>query len=887
MKPEPRRLLHLFLLSAVLCGTALALDPAVAVLRKSNAALKRIVLENGMVCLLKEDRSAPVVAVQIWVGTGSVHEGEYLGAGLSHYVEHMIFKGTPTRPMGAITRQINDAGGTINAYTGHSRTVFHTDLPSDTWMTGLVVLADAVLNASFPEKEWQTEKDVILREFAMGRDDPDRVVSKLLFKTAYRAHPYRVPVIGYEDIFREISREDLVGFFRAHYVVNNMIVAIVGDISEREAETAVRSVFEHLPRRRRPPTVLPVEPPQAAPRYARKTGAYNLSRMRVAYPTVPLRHRDTPALDLLAMIVGAGRSSRLVREIKETRKLVQDISAWSWTPGDPGLFSIAATFVPANEQPVLDAIDQQIEQWRQNPFTPDEIEKARRMVLSSELARMETMHGQADNYAAGEFYAGDPCFSEQYLANLQAVSAADLDAVLRTYLKPEKRTLVLLGPEPPAADTVAAEARLLPSKVGRHVLPNGIRVLTREDSRLPFVHLCATFGGGLLSETEGAAGITRLTATMMTRGTRKRSAQDIARTVESRGGSLTTFSGRNSFGIRAKCLARDLKVFMKLLADCVCSPTFTEEETGKQKTLQAGELKLRLEQPFAVAEDELRELLFAQHPYRWHPLGTPETLRALTRQDLVEHHRRLVTGANMILAVFGDVTPHHAREYAERYMKPIPRGASPPCTAVRPHRPAAQPTLPARTEQQLPRQQAVLLMGYPGTDVSDPRRAALEVLRKSLSGLSSELSMKTREEKGLVYYVGAYQMLGLDPGMFVLYAGTHREGAPEVERIVNKEMTRIAAKGISEEELHRARTQLIAKHKMDLQSVAATAFECTLNELYGLGYEYTFALEQRIRAVSNADVRQAAVTVLNPKRQAVSLVLPHAREHTIMTKEKP
>ena len=142
--------------------------------QRSNSGLRRFVLENGMGVLLKEDHSAPVVAIQVWVGAGSIYEDEHLGCGLSHFVEHMIFKGTPTRSPGDISRQISDVGGDINAYTAHERTVFYVKLPSHGWRAGLDVLSDAVMHASFPEDEWQREQEVILREFAMGRDDPLR-----------------------------------------------------------------------------------------------------------------------------------------------------------------------------------------------------------------------------------------------------------------------------------------------------------------------------------------------------------------------------------------------------------------------------------------------------------------------------------------------------------------------------------------------------------------------------------------------------------------------------------------------------------------------------------------------------------------------------------------
>ena len=334
----------LFLVVAGVCSFAAdnAARQPLDVLRHSNESVQRFTLDNGMVCLVKEDHTAPVVAIQIWVGSGSVNEGRMLGAGLSHFVEHMIFKGTPTRSPGDISREISDAGGDVNAYTAWDRTVFHTTLPSRNWKVGLDVLADAVMNATFPENEWKRERDVILREFAMNRDAPDRELYRLFESTAYRDHPYRFPVIGYEDIFKAATHKDLVSYFHNNYTPDNMIVVVVGNVPAAEMRQTLESTFAGFSRRPSDRAVLPTEPPQVAPRIARQTGNYEVGRLMWGYHATALNDPDTPALDVLADIVGDGLSSRLNREIREKQKLVYGIDASSLTLKDPGMFIISA-----------------------------------------------------------------------------------------------------------------------------------------------------------------------------------------------------------------------------------------------------------------------------------------------------------------------------------------------------------------------------------------------------------------------------------------------------------------------------------------------------------------------------------------------------------------
>ncbi|HBA85045.1 MAG TPA: hypothetical protein DCZ95_13210 [Verrucomicrobia bacterium] len=852
-----------------------AVSPLLQTLQTSNAKLRRFVLDNGMICLVKEDRTAPVVAVQIWVGAGAIDEEEFLGGGLSHFVEHMIFKGTETRKPGDISREIGDAGGDMNAYTAQDRTVFHATVPARNWKTGVDVLADAVMHASFPEEEWAREQEVILREFAMGDDDPGRVLNKLLWRTAYRVHPYKFPVIGYEDIFRSMTLSDLKVFFRRNYVPDNMIAVVVGDIRADEVEKTLRTVFGEFARRARAPLVLPTEPPQLAPRLERETGAYEVSRMAWTYHTVALTDPDAPALDVLAAIVGSGRSARLVEEIKEKQNLAYDIGAWSHTPQYPGLFGISATYDPSREKELFAAIQAQIDRWASTPFTAEEIEKARRQVLVGTLSELQTMDGQAYSYASGEFYAADPFYSEKYIQMVQEVTPARLAEAAQRYFRTENRSLAILSPTPPAVanGTEAAQrAGVLPVKM---TLSNGVTLVVREDHRLPFVYGCAVLRGGLLSEIEQNNGITQLMSDLLTRGTKSRSAPEIARTVEALGGSLSAFCGRNSFGLQFSCLAQDTETFMDLFSDCLLRSSFPTNEVEKQKVLQLASIQQQREQPTFIADEALRKMLFPGHPYRWDNLGQKENVERLTQADLQAYESAHVTRSNLVLALFGDIAPEKARELAERWFSGLPDRPAPAMHTLRP-----TPQLPARIKQREPRQQTVLMMGFPGVDLKDPRMDALSVIAETLSGLSSDLAVEVRDKRGLVYYIGAFQRPGVDPGLFALYAGAREETVKEVEALITNQLDRIAREGLREDEFRRAREQIVTAQESSLQSNAGLAQTCALDELYGLGYRHSFNTKVRMNNLTADALRKAAGEIFRSDRRAVALVLPETAPET-------
>src|ERR1043165_8435358 len=305
--------------------------------------VERVVLPNGLTVLLKKDSAAPVASVQVWVKTGSVHEGEHLGAGLSHYLEHMLFKGTERRAGREISATVQAHGGYINAYTTFDRTVYYIDLPSEHTPVAIELLADAVLHSTMPAEEVAKEKDVILREIAMTKDDPDNRLWDTLFSTAFREHPYRQPIIGHRDVFSAVTPEDLGGYYRARYVPNNLVVVIVGDIDLAATRAAVEQHFGNAPRVRLAPVRVPEEPLQLAPRTEHRFEDIELTRAVLTWPIPGLTHDHAPVLDLLATVLGHGDSSVLWDEIRERAGLVHTIDASSWNPGSSGLFCVVFT----------------------------------------------------------------------------------------------------------------------------------------------------------------------------------------------------------------------------------------------------------------------------------------------------------------------------------------------------------------------------------------------------------------------------------------------------------------------------------------------------------------------------------------------------------------
>lgn len=845
----------------------MAQDP-VDVLKASNQGVRRLVLDNGMTVLLKEDRSAPMAAIQFWVGAGSAHEGAQLGGGLSHYLEHMIFKGTPTRGPAQISQEIADAGGEINAYTSNDRTVFHATLPAARWLVGLDVLTDAVFHPAFPEDEWAREREVILREYDMGEDDPGRVMGRLTWETAFRVHPYRVPIIGWRDILVTMDRDDLVAYHRRHYSPDNMILSVAGDLPVDEMEAAIRERLEKIPRTPRETVVIPAEPPQLAERLGRKTGPYEVTRIAWVFHATDLADADTPALDVLASAVGSGRSSLLVKRLREERRVVLDVDAWSYTPQEPGLFGIGAECEPEKETEVVAALREEVARWQTEPFDPAQIERARREVLVGAIQELSAMDGQAGAMASGEFYAGDPRHTEVYLEQVRQVAPEDLVRVARKYLRTENGSWAILAPE--------GEEKGSPSRgeaadlhIQSHTFPNGLRLLVREDPHLPMAYISAVLGGGLLAEAEGQAGIGQLTADLLTRGTSRHSAAELAALLENRAISLASFSGRNSYGLSAAGLSEDLPLMLETVAECLLDSQFPGDELEKQRALQLAAIRRALELPMTHAQQMVRDAFFPGHPYRFSTLGDPDALAALTRADLQARHRRLLGASNLVLAVFGDVDADQVRAQVEKSFAALPGVAAPKWPALPP-----PPDKPVRAEKRLPFKQTVLVRAWPGIATGDPREDAVSVLMDALSGLSSDLFIEVRDKRGLAYYAGATHFTGPVGGLFQIYAGTTEGGLAEVETQIAAQAERLRRDGPRDDEFSRAIEQLLTEQARARQNNAGLAQQCAIDELLGLGYLHAIGTAERLKRLTPEAVRSAAESLFAPDSTATAVVRP-------------
>jgi zinc protease len=794
--------------------------------------VERTVLPNGLTLLIKPDRSAALASVQVWVRTGSIHEGAQLGAGLSHYLEHMLFKGTHRRSGREISATVQANGGYINAYTTFDRTVYFIDIPSENLDVAVDVLADAVLHSTLPEDEAVREKDVILREIAMTRDDPDNRLWEAVFATAFREHPYRQPVIGHKDVFSAADRAALVGYYRERYVPNNMVVVIAGDVGTTGARQSVERHFGAAPRSRLAPVLVPSEPLQLGPRSLHLYEKVEITRAALAWPIPGLTDPTAPALDALALALGGGESSVLWQEIRERRKLVHTIDAASWNPGTSGLFCITFTCDAGKREEAQAAIIGVLSAHAApRAFKEAQVRKAYRQSVVSEINTCKTMSGQASRLGVAEVVVGDLDFSRTYFERLRRVGPSDLGRTLREHLVPSRLISVSLEPLSDGPATASAAASLGGRPEFEEVLlPNGARIVFQPDRRLPNLHIRLLAHGGPLSELPKRRGSSALLGTLLTKDTRRLSAAEVARRIEEVGGSFHSFSGDNTLGLSAEVLPPDADLALGLIADGALAPAFAAGTLGVERDAQLAALREEKDDVVSLARRMLRKKFFGTHPFSLSAQGDEKGVAATQALDLSDLWKRLLVGPGVVLAVAGDFEPKKLVPRLEAFLSRIPGGIP-----LGPGPFFDGPKEPGDFVEKQPREQAVVLQAFPGSVVQAKDFHVGDVADELFSGMASRLFERVRDQKGLAYFIRSGRLSCRSAAMFYFMAGTQPGKESEVLAEIGLEIERVQAGEVTAEELRRCQVRLKAGQRKGLQTNSSRAMQAAIDTLQGRG----------------------------------------------------
>ena len=811
-------------------------------------------LPHGLTVILQEDRSAEVVSAQSWIETGSQHEEHLSGSGLSHLLEHMVFKGTKSFTGPELATRVNSAGGQWNAYTSFDRTVYYIDGPSASTDIFLEVLFELTFLPSFPEQDFETERDVIRREIDMGRDDPDSAASQLLFRTFYQRDPRHHPVIGHRGLFDDLSFEDMTDYHRRRYLPSNSFVVLSGKFDRTAVLEKLTNLAASLPPRALSPVNGLPEPRQLGRREARRPFSVPVSKTTLAWQIPGLDHPDSPALELLSGILGGGRSSHLYRRFHEEEGIAHHIGSWAWSPASgPGMFSISAEVDHEQRDRLEDAVLAELGPALEGDLQAS-LQKARRQVFAQQFKILTTASGRASDLAGNWHEARNLDFTRDYLALLDRVSTDDLVRVARHYLRPDGLTVVSLDPaEAPAPPAIRGSGNA-PGEITTRTLASGLTLVLRPDPRVPTVQFQGVFRTGRLSESLENCGINPLHAALLTKGTKNRPGGEFARAVESLGANVRASAGNNTSVISSFCLAPDLPTVLGLAAEALLAPAIRENTLLQEREIQRAEMLESQEDPLKTAFRLLRATLFGDQHYGLPRLGSEQSLQNLDRETLLDHHRRFITRQNGVLAVFGDIDPEATAELCEEMFASLPAGVSEdPSVTAPPTR-----THPGEVCARLAKEQAVITVGFPGAHVTSEDIPALELIHEYCGNMAGPLFTRLRDELGLAYYVNATQFHGVGTGLFAFYVGTSPAQADLARRELLQQIDILSQEGIPEKPLSHSKTSVLAGDALENQSNHAMAQVCALNTLFGLGPHHHLEHAERIKAVTGEEILAVA-----------------------------
>jgi zinc protease len=855
----------------------------------------REVLSNGLTLLVQPDHSAPVASVVTHVKAGFFDEPDRW-TGISHVLEHMFFKGTARRGVGAIARETKAVGGYLNAGTGYDHTSYFTVLPASGLAAALDIQSDALRNSVIDPGELARELQVIIQEAKRKRDTPDAVAHETLHELMFDRHRIRRWRIGTEEQLARLTRDDLWSYYRSRYVPERTIVAITGSLDPGSALELARAAYADWPAQTGGLDPSPDEPPRREIRARTLRGDVTHAELVLGWRAVPPLHEDAPALDLAAAVLGLGRGSWLYRSLRE-EGIVTSVSAHNYAPTELGVFSIGADLEPEQLPLAIERIAENVSRLTLLGPGADELDRARTLLRARWARRLESMEGKGSALAAAEALE-DVSFLDREYEALGSVGPDEVREAAAKYLQPDNVSAVAYLPEDggpelnaPALErafavtalrTVSrAESPLL--KVAAAGSTPGGRwqaevlhthlpwadLLVRRKPGVPLVTL-GIYVPRLEFDPPGQAGLGALTVRSSVRGAGAFDAASLAFAFERLGGTLSGAAASDWLGFSTTVLSHHLGTAAALLDLVFSLPQLAEADVATERALMITEAE-------QVADDMFRypfQLAFAgafgDAGYGLPVSGLPETLATISPAEVRSWHARALPGVRPVIVAVGDVDP----EEASAVLAGVFGNHAP-----RPSRPALAP-LPwagGRGESSVrvvvrEKQQAALAMAFPGPDRRDPDRAAAKVWAAVASGLGGRMFEALRDRRSLAYTVMASSWQRGRAGALITYIATSPEREDEARAAMLEELDRFTREPVSEAELKQAVSYLSGQAEVGRQSGAELAGEILEAWVNGNGLSDLIDPGAAFRAVSAEDVLRVAQRHLRQAQRAEGVV---------------
>lgn len=855
-------------------------------------------LPNGMRILMLERHRTPIVTFMIWYRVGSVNEvtGK---TGMSHFLEHMMFKGTAECRPGEIDLLTMRAGGRNNAATSYDYTCYYFDLAADRWELALEIESDRIRNADFAPEQFESERQVVLSELDGGWDSPWERLYIETHACSYLAHPYRTPIIGHKSDVQNLSRDEMLRYYRTYYAPNNATVVMAGDFDRKEAIEKIAAAFGSIPRGPVVPKIVTTEPAQEGQRRVTVVEDAAVARVKIVFHTVSLTHQDDITLEVISRALSGGKSSRLYRRLVDRDRLTTGVWSYEDSRRYAGQFEISAELRPhVKSSTVEETVFEELEVLAKKGLSEKELTKARNIISAEFVFGNERISDLAYNLGYYETVASYKKL-DTYLDDVARVTLEDIKRVASKYFTRENSTVGLSLPRnteapgsgqgfahPAGRKEAARGGHRVPAAMKQNSgppgglasalaaesvrLPNGMLVMLREDHAVPLIALQAWVEAGWMCNPPGKEGLSNLVGEMLAEGTDSRNHEKIVAEIEFVGGQL-----RNSgTGVKVKVLKKDRELAFDIASDMLKESTFPAERFEFQKSRILAQIQADSDEPRTRARLAFYEMVFGKHPYHAPSIGTEDSVKKLTREDAVGFYKSYYVPSNVILSVVGDFDTAEVKGLVSKYFGGWKEGKAPELKLTDvPYGKGEVRRIHAPTEQ------SYIYMGHRGIPRANPDYYALLVMDYVLGtgpGFTSRIIKRLREKEGLAYEVWAYlaESSGLQPGWFMVYAGCAAENTDRMLLGLKEEIEGIRKEHVSSQELSDAKKYLTGSFVFQYETDEQIAGELIHAHRYNLGSDYIERFPKLVEAVTADDVLRVAGKYLRPDALRIAICGP-------------
>lgn len=885
-------------------------------------------LANGLKVYAMPDPNTANVSVQVWYDVGSKDDPAGR-SGFAHLFEHIMFKATKNMPPETLDRLTEDVGGFNNASTYDDFTNYYQVVPANHLERLLWAEAERMGSLVVDEAIFKSERDVVKEEYRQRilASPYGKLFGLYLAQANFAVHPYGRPGIGSIENLDAATVADVRAFHAQYYRPDNAILVVAGNFDQAQFDKWVDQYFGPLATPKRPiPRVTAVEPARTAPKeYTVYEPNTPLPAISISYPQPNSLNPDLAALTVLDAIMSKGESSRLYQSMVYTQQIAAEVFTNLEATRDPGAYTLAAILSDGKSaDDGVKSLMAEIAKMRDTAVTAAELDEAKNELVSTTLEGRETAFGKANELANAAIRFRDAKYADKLLADIQAVTAADVQRVAKTILDDNKRvTIKYLSaetkPKDAKADTIATAptvqaqtlnvpanevtvfalapeaervkapapqapvATKLPTPSDTK-LANGLRVVVASKRDVPIVSAELVVRSGTSNDPETLGGLASLTADVMTKGTKTRSATDIARQIEALGAELSSGAGADHSEVALQTRADRVGEAMAIMADVARNPAFAAEEVERQRQQTLDGLQVSLRQPGTVARLAMTRVLFGLGPYG--SVASPKSVAAIKPENLSTFHATNWRPDNAVLVISGDLTAEDGAKLAEKYFGDWKQPANPAGTD-----PKAELGVqsPRAIVVDLPKsgQAAVSfgMIGVPRTaDDYFPALVANSVLG---GGYSARLNQEIRIKRGLSYGVSSGFTARETPGPIIALAQTKNESAVQVVDLMNQEFAKIIGTEVPAAELGARQANLIGSFGRDVETASGLAGQLATLAAFDIPLAKLNSYVADVAAVTPASAKEAAAKLYDPKKASMVVVGDGAVFFNALKKKRP